>query len=158
MRKRKTKGKKFAPTYAFESASWNVTFPHQLILEENFCAKDDKEFVDLLQEMSKGNCSKQSAHLIKSLRRLPLKLAWAMTVHKAQGQTLDTVEVYCGREFAPGHLYVAMSKVRSSNQLHVIGFKEDRLIPAPKEVLKFLGQVPNKLEEEGCKCCRVKIS
>ena len=62
--------------------------------------------------------------------QLPLKLAWAMTVHKAQGQTLDAVEVYCGREFAPSHLYVAMSRVRSSSKSCVIAFKEDRLIPA----------------------------
>ena len=40
----------------------------------------------------------------------------------------------------------------------MIGFKEDRLIPAPKEVVKFLEQVHNTSEEEGCKCCRVKIS
>ena len=81
-----------------------------------------------------------------------------MTVHKAQGQTLDAVEVYCWREFAPGHLYVAMSRLRSSRQLRVIGFKEDRLIPTPKEVVKFLEQVHNTPEGEGCKCCRVKIS
>lgn len=48
---------------------WDSTFPHQLILEESFCAKDDEELVNLLREISKGTCSEQSVSLIKSLSR-----------------------------------------------------------------------------------------
>ena len=42
--------------------------------------------------------------------------------------------------------------------LRVIGFKEDHLIPAPKEVHDFLEQVYNTPEEEDCKCCHVKAA
>ena len=272
--------------YAFESTSWDATFPHQIILEENFRAQDDEDFVKMLRELSRGTCSDESAELNRSLSRpldaaelgiqfvpkvfplnedvdyanmsildalpgeevvfqaydkggkkqinrsviareklalkvgaevmfiynvnnnikngvqgtvssfvnglpvvttaaetiivnqvtwpvydkkeptkvigtrtqLPLKLAWAMTVHKSQGKTLDAVEVYCGKAFAPGHLYVAMSRVRKRERLRVVGFNKDRLIPVPKTVLDFLERVNSVPTENDFKCCRVKIS
>ena len=55
---------------------------------------------------------KEATKVIGTRTQLPLKLSWAMTVHKAKGETLDAVEVHCGMEFAPGHLYVALSRVR----------------------------------------------
>ena len=55
--------------------------------------------------------------LVRTRAQIPLKLAWAMTVHKAQGKTLEAVEVHCGKEFAPGHFYVAMSRVKSKDHL-----------------------------------------
>ena len=45
--------------YAFESSLWNLTFPHQIILKENFHAKHDPELLSLLTEISKGHCSEQ---------------------------------------------------------------------------------------------------
>ena len=55
--------------YDFESDLWNSTFPHQLILEDNFHAKDDQELVSLLREISQGHCSDHSLNLIKSVNR-----------------------------------------------------------------------------------------
>ena len=55
--------------YAFESAVWDLTFPHQVILEESFHAKNDEEFINLLREISRGQCSEQSAEIIQSLSR-----------------------------------------------------------------------------------------
>lgn len=60
--------------YAFESTSWDATFPHQIILEENFRAQDDEDFVKMLRELSRGTCSDESAELIRSLSR-PLDAA-----------------------------------------------------------------------------------
>lgn len=271
--------------YAFQSELWQFVFPHQVILEDSFRAKDDNELVNLLKDISVGRCSDQSLNLIKTLSRpldpaelqldfipkvfplnedvdysnmctldslpgqevvfqaydigekklldrelvaneklilkvgakvmfvynindrikngvqgtvasflnglpvvttsdgtesvvvervtwsvydriethklvgtrtqIPLKLAWAMTVHKAQGQTLEAVEVHCGREFAPGHLYVAISRVKSKDHLRVIGFNKNRLIPAAPEVLNFLDNVTNATTQPGKKCCQL---
>ena len=55
--------------YAFQSVLWDLTFPHQIILEENFRAKDDPALISLISEISKGQCSEQTVELIKSLSR-----------------------------------------------------------------------------------------
>ena len=51
--------------------------------------------------------------VIGRFNQLPLKVAYAVTIHKSQGQTYDKVNVY-PQCFAPGQLYVALSRARNS--------------------------------------------
>ena len=60
---------------------------------------------------------------IATRRQFPLALAYALTIHKAQGMTLSYVEVNCQGIFAPGQLSVAISRARCLQGLHVSGFK-----------------------------------
>ena len=57
---------------------------------------------------------------IGSFTQFPLKLAWAITIHKSQGQTYDKVNIYNGF-FANGQMYVALSRCKTLNGIHTMG-------------------------------------
>jgi ATP-dependent DNA helicase PIF1 len=69
-------------------------------------------------------------------RQIPLKLAWALTIHKAQGSTLDRAEIDIGEAFAAGQVYVALSRVRNLKSLSVKSFSSNK-ITVNKKCLNF---------------------
>ena len=64
--------------------------------------------------------------------QVPLKLAWALTVHKSQGMTLSRVEVNLRDAFDYGQVYVALSRATSAEGLCVRGFDERKIKAHPK--------------------------
>ncbi|CAE6476080.1 unnamed protein product, partial [Rhizoctonia solani] len=62
--------------------------------------------------------------------RVPLVLAWALTVHKSQGQTLERVKINLQRTFEKGQAYVALSRCTSLDTLEVYGFDRERSVQA----------------------------
>ncbi|KAB2808034.1 helix-turn-helix domain-containing protein [Phaeocystidibacter luteus] len=55
--------------------------------------------------------------VVGTFQQFPLKLAWAVTIHKSQGLTFDRAVIDVGRAFAPGQVYVALSRLRSLDGL-----------------------------------------
>jgi len=70
------------------------------------------------------------------INQYPLRLAWAITVHKSQGMSLDAALVDLRQSFEPGMGYVALSRVRSSAGLSLAGFNDIALC-VNEEVLAF---------------------
>ena len=75
---------------------------------------------------------------VGSYSQLPLRLAWAITVHKSQGQTYEEVNVAPGRFFAPGQLYVALSRCKTEEGLHITGTLRPSDMHVDPEVMLFL--------------------
>jgi hypothetical protein len=73
--------------------------------------------------------------------QLPLKLAWACTVHKSQGMTLSRAIIEVGDAFDYGQVYVALSRVSSLAGLWIRGGRvTQRVIKAHPDVLRFYAQ------------------
>lgn len=65
-------------------------------------------------------------------RQVPLILAWALSVHKSQGQTLERVKVDLGRTFEKGQAYVALSRATSMSTLEVLNFHPNKVMVHPR--------------------------
>jgi ATP-dependent exoDNAse (exonuclease V) alpha subunit len=74
--------------------------------------------------------------ILASIKQFPLRLAWAITVHKSQGMSLDVAEIDLSKSFEYGMGYVALSRVKSLEGIRLMGINEMGLRVNPDIVEK----------------------
>lgn len=83
----------------------------------------------------------EDGKVLAEVVQVPLRLAWAITVHKSQGMSLDAAEIDLSRAFVYGQGYVALSRVRTLGGLKMLGMSANALMVDPKIVLRDLNFV-----------------
>lgn len=91
---------------------------------------------DLLCKREDWKVELPNGEVQASRSQIPLILAWALSIHKAQGQTLERVRVDLGRVFEKGQAYVALSRATSMAGLQILRF-DPRKIMAHEKVRSF---------------------
>lgn len=91
---------------------------------------------DLLCQRETWKIEQPNGEVLASRSQVPLILAWALSIHKAQGQTLEKVKVDLRRVFEKGQAYVALSRATTQEGLQVMGFNASK-VQAHDRVRKF---------------------
>jgi ATP-dependent DNA helicase PIF1 len=87
---------------------------------------------DLLCQRENWKVELPNGEVQASRAQIPLILAWALSIHKAQGQTLERVKVDLGKVFEKGQAYVALSRATSMKGLQIVNFQPSKVMAHEK--------------------------
>ncbi|MFT5428118.1 MAG: ATP-dependent exoDNAse (exonuclease V) alpha subunit [Psychrobacter glaciei] len=79
---------------------------------------------EIIAEPEEWMIEDETGDVLASYEQVPLCLAWAITIHKSQGMTLDAAEIDLSRTFELGQGYVALSRLKSLSGLQLLGMND----------------------------------
>ena len=103
---------------------------------------------DLLCKREEWKVELPNGEVQASRSQIPLILAWALSIHKAQGQTLERVRVDLGKVFEKGQAYVALSRATCMAGLQILRF-DPRKVIAHEKVRSFYSSLSRAEQVEG---------
>lgn len=77
----------------------------------------------------------EGRRVVAEINQVPLRLAWAITVHKSQGMTLDMAQIDLSRAFVEGMGYVALSRVKTLKGIKLLGINDKALKVDPRIIM-----------------------
>jgi PIF1-like helicase/Helix-turn-helix domain len=105
--------------------------------EENYSIEVEKyEWTNVRYHINE-NTKDIEEDVIGTFVHYPIKLAWAITVHKSQGLTFDKAVLDVGDVFQPGQAYVALSRLRSMDGLVLVDMLKMHGIKNAQDVMSF---------------------
>jgi len=78
----------------------------------------------IIVEQESWTIQDDHSKVLASFNQFPLRLAWAITIHKCQGMTLDEAEIDLSKTFERGQGYVGLSRLKNIENLHLKGLNE----------------------------------
>lgn len=97
----------------------------------------DGTYREILVQPEEWKVELPSGEIQAQREQLPLILAWALSIHKAQGQTLEKVKIDLKKIFEKGQAYVALSRATSQAGLEVQNFDKAKVMAHPKVAMFY---------------------